>query len=137
MTKARTKGKIPHGEWPRILSLYASGETIAQIGRDYGCTAPSIRYIIKRGGKLKGESAKHPGSSSAADITQAPTRRVATLPEPGHAARPMRARPTAPSPPIADAVRSASVLAPELRRQVTGDVISFLAALDQAMSDGS
>src|SRR6266700_2550050 len=56
MANPRAKGKIPHGEWPQILAKYAGGETIAQIGRDYGCTAPAIRYIIRRSGRLKSES---------------------------------------------------------------------------------
>ena len=55
MAGTREKGKIPHGEWAKILARYRGGETIARIGRDYGCTPPAIRYIIKRsGGVLKG-----------------------------------------------------------------------------------
>src|SRR5258707_15450560 len=55
MVNLRQKGKIPRNEWPRIISKYADGESIAQIGREYGCTAPAIRYIIKRAEMLKGE----------------------------------------------------------------------------------
>ncbi len=49
------KVKIPQGEWPQILAKYA-GETIAQIGRDYGCTALAIRYIIRRSGGSRAEA---------------------------------------------------------------------------------
>src|SRR6266478_4373823 len=84
MANPRTKGKIPHGEWPQILAKYARGETIAQIGRDYGCTAPAIRYIIRRSGKLKGASGRE-GLRPRASSSNAPGRRnrrvsAATLP---------------------------------------------------------
>src|SRR5215831_17175539 len=55
MANLREKGKISRTEWPNIIARYGNGETIAQIGRDYGCTAPAIRYIIKRSGRLKTE----------------------------------------------------------------------------------
>lgn len=44
----RARGKIPHQEWPRIAERFRGGETLAEIARSYGCTAPAIRYIIGR-----------------------------------------------------------------------------------------
>jgi hypothetical protein len=126
MANPRTKGKIPHGEWPRILAKYAGGETIAQIGRDYGCTAPAIRYIISRSEKPKGESGREGlrprSSSSGAPSGRNRTVSAAAL---SHLATPASHR------------TSASVLGPQLLTRVTGDVVSFLAALDHAVIEGS
>ncbi len=43
-----TRGKIPFSDRPRIVARYEGGETIASISRSFGCTAPAIRYLIKR-----------------------------------------------------------------------------------------
>ncbi len=124
MANPRAKGKIPHGEWPQILAKYAGGETIAQLGRDYGCTAPAIRYIIRRSGRLKGESGRK--------ILQPRSSRPPTSPSGSPARR---------SPPHhASADRpgtSASLLGTQLLTRVTGDVVSFLAALDHAVLESS
>src|SRR6266566_4430667 len=118
MANPRAKGKIPHGEWPQILAKYAGGETIAQIGRDYGCTAPAIRYIIRRSGRLKGESGRK-GLRLRASSSGTPGRD-----DRGFAAPlPHRAAP-------AGQGTSATLLGPQLLTRVTGDVVSFLAALD-------
>src|SRR5258708_11577242 len=87
MANPRTKGKIPHGEWPQILAKYARGETIAQIGRDYGCTAPAIRYIIRRSGTLKGESGRKVLQPRASRPPTTPSGRASrpSLPHPAHA----------------------------------------------------
>src|SRR5260370_25884196 len=74
MANPRAKGKIPHGEWPQILAKYAGGETIAQIGRDYGCTAPAIRYIIRRSGKLKDGAGEDSPPSRRKVLQPRPTR---------------------------------------------------------------
>jgi hypothetical protein len=130
MVNLREKGKIPRTEWPRILSKYAGGESVAQIGRDYGCTAPAIRYIIKRVGALKGEGGD--GPSSERRVSPAPASRTAL-------GRQRNAPPSAP-PHVAAAAghgAGASLLGPELRARVTGDVVSVLAALDRAVLEGS
>jgi hypothetical protein len=125
MANRRTKGKIPHGEWPHIVAKYAGGETIAQIGRDYGCTAPAIRYIIGRSAGLKSESgsedsrARTPNSGASGGREK---RTSVTVPR-AHAPAGSRAK--------------ASVLAPQLLTRVTDDVVSFLAALDHAVLEGS
>jgi transposase-like protein len=43
-----TRGKIAFSDRPRIVARYESGESIASISRSFGCTAPAIRYLIKR-----------------------------------------------------------------------------------------
>jgi hypothetical protein len=127
MVNLREKGKIPRTEWPRILSKYASGESVAQIGRDYGCTAPAIRYIIKRVGALRGDGGD--GPSSERKVPPAPTSRTA-----------LGRQRNVPPPHVAAAAGNgagASLLGPELRARVTGDVVSVLAALDRAVLEGS
>lgn len=119
MAAKREKGKIPHAEWPNILAKYGKGETMAQIGREYGCTAPAIRYIIKRSGLLKGgagdeRAPKGDGPSRQHDPAAAPAMVMPSWrASHGH------------------------VLGPELRQRVSGDVASFLVALDHAVLQGS
>jgi len=128
MANPRTKGKIAHGEWPQILAKYAEGETIAQIGRDYGCTAPAIRYIIRRSGRLKGGG--DDGRSSGRKVLQPQPSRPSTSPS-GSAAR------RASSHRAGGGGTSASALGPQLVTRVTGDTVSFLAALDHAVLEGT
>src|SRR5438552_13575073 len=42
------KGKVPRHEWPAIVRRHEAGESFAVISRDYGCSAPAIRYIVNR-----------------------------------------------------------------------------------------
>lgn len=132
MANARRKGKIPRAEWPRILTKYGNGETIAKIGRDYGCTAPAIRYIVKRSGMLKGDTgtSRSPGGKTASQPTARRIRASGQNVEVGY--RDVVAPPLA-----APAARRGSFLGPDLRSRVTGDVATFLAALDQAVIEGS
>ena len=129
MAGTREKGKIPHGEWAKILARYRGGETIARIGRDYGCTPPAIRYIIKRsGGVLKGTIVDERRTSRSSDSVEvggtrnSPSSEAASL-----------------LPPIAPAARAMGkdILGPELRTRVSSDVALFLVALDHAVIDGS
>jgi hypothetical protein len=131
MANKRAKGKIPHSEWPAILARYSGGETIAQIGRDYGCTAPAIRYIIKRNGMLKDQS----GRARAAVVGgRVRASGPASARDPG-------VRGQAASAPLAavPSERPAGniVLEPELRQRVSGDIASFLVALDHVVLEGS
>lgn len=48
MPNVRIRGKIPREEWPKIASRFQKGETLTEIARSYGCTAPAIRYIVAR-----------------------------------------------------------------------------------------
>src|SRR5229473_1384716 len=131
MTNPRTKGKIPHGEWPQIVAKYAGGETIAQIGRDYGCTAPAIRYIIRRSGRLKGGGGDD-GRSSGRKVLQPQPSHPPTSPSGSAARRSLPHRASADG-----RGASASALGPQLVTRVTGDTVSFLAALDHAVLEGT
>jgi hypothetical protein len=130
MAGIREKGKIARQEWPKILARYNSGETIAQISRAYGCTAPAIRYIIKRTGSLK-ERAEGPPSEAAASAENE-KRRVS----PGRPVRVSTDRPTAKMPAGATLERERAV-GIELRNRVTADVAGFLVALDYVVIDNS
>jgi hypothetical protein len=123
MGSTREKGKIPHSEWPKILARYNSGETIASIGRVYGCTAPAIRYIVKRSGPLKDQPSRRPIS----DVSKAPRREGSLAAETGQLPSMGRAKLT----------RGPQILSEELRKRVSSDVALFLVALDQAVVDGS
>ena len=118
MTAVREKGKISRSEWPKIVARYRAGDTIAQIGRDYGCTGPAIRYIVKRADAFEKPAQDKKETSSAS-----------------------QSQPLAPpvTPPFRPARGAAAegVLAAELRDRVSGDVASFLVALDQLASVGS
>ena len=130
MGSTREKGKIPHTEWPKIVARYNGGETIASIGRAYGCTAPAIRYIVKRSGTLKGESGGKRTSSRLTPSRQHESQLDALSASDGGGVLPLA---------VARAGRPVGrqVLGAELRRRVSGDVASFLVALDQAVLGGS
>lgn len=126
MATIREKGKISRNEWPKILAMYNDGDTIAQIARDYGCTAPAIRYIVKRIGTLRDNAVVAP-----VDALAASSRRLSR-----------------PNDKSARALVDSLVIAPPtvvprgergldgvLRKRVTGDIAAFLVALDQAMID--
>jgi hypothetical protein len=59
-SSSHRKGKIARSEWPRIAARHANGESHAAIARDYGCSAPNIRYIVK-GQKKKKKKKKKTG----------------------------------------------------------------------------
>ena len=125
MVNVRKKGKIPHSEWPKILARYNDGESIAQIGRGYGCTAPAIRYIVKRrGALLKASPRSAQGGGTSGSGRPALARSGATTGEGlGIAAAN-----------LADIARA---VGDDLRKRVSGDVASFLVALDQMILEGS
>lgn len=126
MGNPRIKGKIPHGEWPKILAKYAGGETIAQIAREYGCTAPAIGYIIRRSGRLE-------GGSGHEDLRPRTSSRGA----PGHGSRAGSAKALSRLATPAGYGTTASLLGSQLLTRVTGDVVSFFAALDHAVLENS
>ena len=63
MATTREKGKIAHSEWDGIVSRHLNGESLASIARSYGCTAPAIRYIVRR--KLDSKETDHDGRRRA------------------------------------------------------------------------
>jgi uncharacterized protein (DUF433 family) len=125
MGNPRIKGKIPHGEWPQILAKYAGGDTIAQIAREYACTAPAIRYIIRRSGKLEDKSGRKSLPRISSSGASSRRSRAASAEALSRLAMP------------GDYGTTASQLGPELLTRVTGDVVSFFAALDHAVLERS
>lgn len=45
--RSAPRRKISRAEWPAIGTRYAKGESLASIARDYRCTPPAIRYIVR------------------------------------------------------------------------------------------
>lgn len=120
MGAKREKGKIPRGEWPAIVARSSDGESLASIARRYNCTAPAIRYIVKRSAVSQkpqddaprmGLVGAHHRSDSVATATEAGASRRA----PRGAAR--------------------SSLDAEVYERVTSDIASFLVLLDAAVVD--
>jgi transposase-like protein len=111
MAVSREKGKIPHSEWNVIRARHASGESLASIARHYGCTAPAIRYILRR---ARPERA----TAQNGDATEpTPTKRH-WLPRES---------------PDASLTRSRRLISPELHKRITREISMFLVALDAAL----
>lgn len=121
------KGKISRAEWPKILALYGGGATIAEIGRRYGCTAPAIRYIIKRNGMLKGHATGEPLPAGPGGKRNAKSA--------DSLARPRAADARSLAPPIGRP--RGDILGPDLRGRLSGTIASFLVSLDQAIVSSS
>jgi len=124
MSNPREKGKIPHSEWPEIRTRYGNGESLASIARDYRCTAPAIRYIVKRrlsSGDGEGEKAQ-PASSAPHEA------HAHAGPEPaGRKSVPARPGPARPEPRL-------SGITLEVQKRVTTEISFFLVALDIALT---
>jgi hypothetical protein len=135
VARTREKGKIAHGEWPKIISRYSNGETIASIGRGYGCTAPAIRYIIKRSGMLKGEAGGDRPSARSKAASRSRTSGLSnaldaatgtTLLDGGAGSASIRVR-----------TARGGIFGAEVRKRVSADLATFLVALDHVVAGGS
>ena len=136
IARTREKGKIAHSEWPKIVSRYSNGETIASIGRGYGCTAPAIRYIIKRSGMLKGEVSRERRPAAFKSASRSRTSRTGSTVD--KMARTLLQAADIPlSAPSRGRAAGKDVLGAELRKRVSGDLASFLVALDHVVGGGS
>jgi len=132
IAKKREKGKIARGQWPEIIGRYSNGETIASIGRGYGCTAPAIRYIIKRSGLLKG------GQSAVSKTTSRQrTSGSGGMYDTGTATTLSRATDATPVAPSRERMLGGNVFGADLRKRVFGDLATFLVALDHVVADRS
>jgi transposase-like protein len=127
MTTVRQKGKIPATEWPAIAARKEAGEPIAHIARDYGCTAPAIRYIVNRIGSGELPSLAH-GKGDKLNASEQPVpsgsssmARIATTP--AHNTR------RSPS--------GEARLSPATCERVVGEIAAFLVALDRAVAESS
>jgi hypothetical protein len=123
LIKNRGKGKIPKSEWEKIAVRRTSGEAFASIARDYGCTAPAIRYIVgrtpprSRVGSPTGESSRARRVVGRAAVGTRVEQRSDLLRE--------------------GAVSGLPFLGPELSGRISGDVAEFLVAVDAVTSDSS
>lgn len=129
MSQKREKGKIAHGEWQKIVARYESGDTITQIGRDYGCTAPAIRYIVRKSGKLRDAA---PSGSRAPMPHRVPPRSELPAPRAGRSRDDRGDRPQSVEWQVPPRTADRGLFGLELRKRVTGDVAAFLVAFDQA-----
>jgi hypothetical protein len=127
LPNVRIRGKIPREEWPKIGARFQNGETLTEIARSYHCTAPAIRYIVRRvsvrGGKPKMDRDKE---------------KVAVL-QPPENRRPTRIGNIEDRSSIS---RSRNNLSPDsptrdLWNRVNTDVATFLAAMDSLSTDDS
>jgi transposase-like protein len=126
VTGSRIKGKIANTEWPSIVERYLNGETIANIARSYDCTAPAIRYIVRR------SAAFSPMDQPA--VSQMPARAAKVEKQRVPHSPPPPVAPAAPSSPAQG--RTAASSQPTLNRELVlranSDVAAFLVALDAA-----
>jgi hypothetical protein len=110
----KTRGKIPRTEWGAIAARHATGESLARIARDYACTAPAIRYIVRQ------ENASTAKAGGARGAPQRPGEDRGTE-----------------GPSVAPAAaRAESGLDFRLREAITVEISTFLVALDDAIGEG-
>lgn len=123
MANVRIRGKIPRDEWPKIALRFQKGETLTEIARSYGCTAPAIRYIVARtsegGAKRKMDRAEK-GTLLAVENRR--TTRIGGKEDPRYVGR-GGFLPNSP--------------AGEVWGRVNSDITMFLAAMDSLSSDDS
>lgn len=119
MANLRARGKIPHSEWPEIAGRVAAGETLAAVARSYRCTAPAIRYIVRRMPALRPSSDGEPGAGQGR----------------GGATTPAVSPPISPLP---SPVRGGSAaLNHALWSRVNVDIAVFLSAVDALMTNNT
>jgi hypothetical protein len=116
--------KIARSEWPAIALRFANGESLASIGRSYGCSAPAVRYIVlKQAPEAYAavlERRRRPGRAPSAD-------RAAELVATSRADDAMRE-----GPPVEN-----DGFDRELRQQMKIDLSAFLLAFDAVVAGGT
>jgi hypothetical protein len=125
------KGKIPHHEWEAIARRHAAGEALTSIARAYGCTAPAIRYIVRRQGALQiGAPDTHSSEAASARAQSVLARGDAGLSDGS-------GRGTREAASGAHERDDMQTLSTELRERVGGDIAGFLVAFDAASAHPS
>jgi hypothetical protein len=127
LPNARIRGKISRKEWPKIALRYQNGETLTEIARSYGCTAPAIRYIVARtatgGGNAKTDRERAEKvallAHSAENRRGARVGRVENRPHPSPGSFPPDSTMT------------------DVWGRINTDIATFLAAMDSLSSDDS
>jgi hypothetical protein len=129
------KGKVSRDEWPAIVRRHEAGDSFAVISRDYGCSAPAIRYIVNRF-----ESAPH-SRKSGLNLVGGAEKRSALDAANSEGAGAQRAQPDSADALIDRALHGDTfdLDGEELiaAGQATGDIASFLGALDATLTDRS
>ena len=127
MGNPREKGKIAHSEWSAIQIRHRNGESLASIARDYHCTAPAIRYIVKRQplAAVEGGLAASDGGASA---RAAPKGQLRSETPRGTGSRTLQA-------PGQPAKRTGITLG--IQKRITSEISYFLVALDAAVARGN
>lgn len=112
------KRKIAREEWPEIASRFRNGESLASIGRSYGCSAPAVRYIVrKEAPEAYAQRQAAPRARPVARILAAGASEREVVQE----RRPERQ----------------STFDPEFRKKITGEVSEFLVAVDAVTAGGT
>lgn len=124
MPNPREKGKIAHSEWAAIQERHRKGESLASIARDYRCTAPAIRYIIKRHPPASGEAGPAATKVRAGE-NAVPAKRLGV--ENGRIAAVNRSSEPA----------KRSGITSEIQKRITSEISYFLVALDAAVTHGT
>ncbi|HUZ34062.1 MAG TPA: hypothetical protein VMV19_18440 [Xanthobacteraceae bacterium] len=117
MGNPRARGKIAHSEWPKIAARVGTGESLAAVARSYQCTAPAIRYIVRR----------MPDAQTAAGGDEGRRRLQAPL------ALAAAGRQESSSP-LSRSARG-TALDHALWSRVNGDIAAFLSAVDALMAE--
>src|SRR5689334_5279444 len=134
MASVRQKGKIPAAEWPAIAARQHAGEPLAHIAKDYGCTAPAIRYIVKRVGAGVNPSSAPRNTESREDGERRTARTAGTrsLVAGAAAAKPARVSRVGPRTASAQSKLTSSTC-----ERIVGEIAAFLCALDAATGENS
>jgi hypothetical protein len=134
--------KVPRSEWSGIVSRFARGESLASIGRSYGCSAPAVRYIVRKQAPETYAAVRErrrlrpkPGADRGAALVIAPLlgrQRTARPTSQGAAGMPTQAD---------DAMRETPAsehegFDQELQQQVKIDLSAFLVAFDAVVAGG-
>jgi hypothetical protein len=119
LPNVRVRGKISKVEWPKIAGRFRNGETLTEIARSYGCTAPAIRYIVGR--------------------TPVSAEKRAMLVPPIEARRAARPSASSDRPDSGRGGTKPSPIGPtrDIWDRVNTDIATFLAAMDSLLSDDS
>lgn len=129
MKGATTRGKIPLSDRPTIVARYESGESIASISRSFGCTAPAIRYLIKR---TKGTLSR---DSEAGSRRMPASRALTSTLEIARTIPATLGRKDLISPLGNIKIAGSGNFDRSLRDRISGDIAAFLVALDAATSE--
>src|SRR6266481_5602654 len=130
LANVRIRGKIRHEEWPKIAQRFQNGETLTEIARSYHCTAPAIRYIVRRvptnGGKAKMERDRSAKIAVLAPLgdTRRGTGRISSIDDRSRSSR-------------GRAGNSFDYPANDIWQRVNTDIATFLATMDSLSADDS